>query len=83
MAEKHEDIKNRLNRVFQEVFDDDDIRIFEEMTAKDLEEWDSLMHITLVISVEKEFGVVMNAAEVGGLANVGAMIELLMARATR
>jgi acyl carrier protein len=83
MSERYEIIKGRLTRVFQAVFDDDEIEIFDEMTAKDLDEWDSLMHITLVISIEKEFGVELNAAEVGNLGDVGAMISLLSDRATK
>lgn len=74
--------KSRLNRVFCEVFDDDSIDITEDMTAADIDEWDSLSHISLVLSVEKEFGIRLSAAEVGGLANVGKMIDLLVQRAT-
>jgi len=70
-------IKTRLNRVFREVFDDDSIEIFDEMTAKDIPEWDSLMHIILVVAVEKEFIVRLNAAQVGQLKNVGEMLDLL------
>ena len=73
-------VKNRLNLVFCDVFDDDKIEIFEEMTANELEEWDSLSHITLVLAVEKEFNIRLNAAEVGNLANVGEMIKLLIQR---
>lgn len=75
--EKRKAIRDRLNVVFQEVFDDDSIEIFDEMTADDIDEWDSLMHITLVVAVEKEFDVRLNAAEIGKLENVGAMIALL------
>ena len=76
-------LMTRLTGVFREVFEDDSIKLQEDTTAKDIEEWDSLMHITLVLAVEKEFGLLLNAAEVGSLANVGAMVDLLMARATR
>ena len=71
----------RLNEVFRDVFDDDTIEIFPDMTAKDIDEWDSLKHITLVLAVEKAFNVRLKAAEVGKLANVGEMIELLERRA--
>lgn len=74
--------KSRLNEIFREVFNDDSIDIREDMTALDIDEWDSLSHITLVLSLEKEFGVRLAAAEVGGLANVGKMIDLLILRAT-
>ena len=80
VATRREEIRRRLNRVFIEVFDDDTIEIFDEMTAKDIEEWDSLMHISLVVATEKAFGVRLNAAEVGKLENVGAMLILLEER---
>lgn len=74
------DIHAHLQEVFREVFEDDSISISESMTAADLEEWDSLSHITLVLAVEKAFDVRLKAAEVGGLANVGEMIALLEQR---
>jgi acyl carrier protein len=78
---RQDEIRSRLQDVFRDVFDDDGIDIFDAMTAEDLTEWDSLSHITLVLAVEKEFAVRLNAAEVGRLANVGEMIELLTKRA--
>ena len=83
MTGRRESIKNRLNEVFREVFDRADIEIFEDMTAKDIEEWDSLMHVVLVVAVEKEFGIRLNAAEVGKLENVGQMLTILEARAVK
>jgi len=83
MKDTRQGLKKRLNGVFQQIFEDEVIEIFEEMTARDLEAWDSLMHVTLVIAVEKEFGIRLNAAEVGKLENVGKMLDLLEQRATR
>ena len=77
------EFKERLNGIFCEVFDDETIEIFDSMTARDIEEWDSLMHITLVVAIEAEFGLRLNAAEVGKLENVEAMIALLQERATK
>lgn len=74
-------IMARLTEVFRDVFDDDELTVFPAMTAKDVDEWDSLMHITLVLAVEKEFAVKLNAAEVGRLENVGQMVELLARKA--
>jgi acyl carrier protein len=76
-------VKQKLNRVFRDVFDDDNIEIFDAMTAGDIDEWDSVTHITLVLAIEKEFGLRLNAAEVGKLDNVGAMIELLARRSAK
>ncbi len=80
MAER-EAITERLNAVFQDTFDDPAIRICETLTAADIDEWDSLQHIVLVLAVEREFGVKLNPAEVGKLENVGKMIDLLLAKA--
>jgi acyl carrier protein len=71
------EIRDRLNRVFQEVFDDDTIEVFNEMTANDIEEWDSLMHISLIVSAEEEFDVRLSSAEIGDLKDVGQMIDLI------
>jgi len=76
-------VKHRLNQVFCDVFEDDSIEIFDAMTAADIDEWDSVTHITLVLAVEKEFGVRLNAAEVGKLDNVGEMIKLLARRSAK
>ena len=83
MNERRDIIRQRLNRVFRDVFDDDSIQIVEGLTAADMDGWDSLAHVTLVVAVEKEFGLRLNAGEVGKLENVGAMLDLLEARATQ
>ena len=76
------DVFIRLNRVFVETFDDESITIDNSMTADDIDEWDSVTHISLVLAVEKEFKVRLNAAEIGDLENVGAMITLLVHKLT-
>jgi acyl carrier protein len=80
---QREALKERLTAVFRDVFDDDALELFDEMTAADVEDWDSLSHITLVVACEREFGLRLTPAEVGHLANVGAMLRLLEERATR
>jgi acyl carrier protein len=74
-------ILDRLTTVFREVFEDDALVIHDATTADDIDEWDSLQHIVLVLAVEREFKVRLNPAEVGKLENVGAMADLLAARA--
>lgn len=83
MSDQIEKIRNRLSLVFQDVFDDESIQVWDEMSAQDLDEWDSLMHISLVVATEKAFQVKLNATEVASLANVGAMIRLLNERAPK
>ena len=72
-----QELRRRLQAVFRETFDDDTLEIFDAMTAEDVEDWDSVSHISLVLGVEAEFGIRLSAAAVGQLDNVGAMIALL------
>lgn len=78
---EYETVKARLQKVFHQVFDDDTIVIFDAMTTDDYDGWDSVSHIMLVLSVEREFGVRFTAAEIESIENVGAMIRLIMHRA--
>jgi acyl carrier protein len=68
---------SRLNEVFQDVFDDDEISITRATTAADVEGWDSLMHVTLLINIEKAFGVKFTSSEVARLASVGDLLDLI------
>ena len=70
-----------LTEIMQDVFDDDEIVANPELTAKDVEGWDSLSNLRFILSVEKEFGVKFTAAEIGKLANVGELAAMIAARA--
>ncbi len=72
-----EQIYQRLTNVFREFFDDDEIEIDAETTADDIDDWDSLNHITLMAAVEDEFGIRLSMGEVSGLDNVGALAEII------
>jgi acyl carrier protein len=80
---KQEAIKQRLLGIFRQVFDDDELEISTTTTAADIEDWDSLSHITLIVACEKEFGLKLSPKEIGDLKNVGEMLVLLEQRATR
>ena len=67
-----------MNEVFREVFDDDGITVSEETTAKDIDDWDSLMHITLVSEVEDAFGIHFEMKDVNQMANVGQMVDKIL-----
>ena len=73
----------RLNRIFQEVFDDDSIYVDANTTADDIEDWDSLEHITLIAAVEAEFKMRFKMNEVSTMKNVGEMASIIMKRAKR
>lgn len=76
-----QNIIERLNEVFQNVFDNDDITVDRETTAADIEDWDSLEHIRLIAAVEREFGVKFTMKEVSAMQNVGEMIDIIAERA--
>jgi acyl carrier protein len=67
-------------QIFQEVFDDEQLSIGPETTADDIEGWDSLTHIQLLVTIEKAFRIRFNTGEIAGLANVGEMVELIARR---
>jgi acyl carrier protein len=75
------DIIERLNEVFQNVFDDDDITVDRDTTADDIDDWDSLEHIRLIAAVEREFGIKFTMKEVSAMKNVGEMIDIIAERA--
>lgn len=74
------DIFLRLTEIFHDVFDDPALVLSPELTAKDVEEWDSLTHVRLMLTVEKGFGVSFTAAEVGNLKNVGDLVALIKSK---
>lgn len=77
----HEEIMEKLNEVFQDVFDDDSLVITDQTTANDIDDWDSLEHINLIEAVEKEFGMKFRMQEVSSMKNVGEMAKIVAARA--
>ena len=77
---KREEIFERLNNVFRDVFDDESITVSEKTTSADIEDWDSLEHINLIVAVEQEFGIKFNMGEVTHMKNVGEMVDIIMER---
>lgn len=70
-------ILEQLNEIFQDVFDDDTLTVTDETTAKDIEDWDSLMHIMLIVSIEKTFDMKFAMEEVTSMKNVGEMVKII------
>lgn len=71
------DTKEKLQEVFRDVFDDEDIELYPETTADDIDAWDSLTHVQLIVAVEKAFGLKFSTVEVMKLKNVGEFIALI------
>jgi acyl carrier protein len=74
------EIYERLNEVFRETFDDEDIAVNDETTAADVDGWDSYEHISLVFAVESAFGMKFTMGEIHTMRNVGAMVDIIEAR---
>jgi len=74
-------VLSRLTPIFQEVFDDEDLFVTNEMSADDVDEWDSLSNVRLMISIEEEFGIKLKASEVTNLSNVAILVELILKKA--
>jgi acyl carrier protein len=70
----------RLAEIFQDVFDEDLIEVTPELSAKDVDGWDSLTHIRLILTVEKAFKIKFSTSEIGKLENVGDLVTLIKAR---
>ena len=73
-------IYEKLTTVFRDVFDEEDLVLTPELTADDVEEWDSLSHVRLVLATSRAFGVTFSAADVGGLKNVGEFVAVIKAK---
>lgn len=73
-----EEILERINEIFQEVFDDEEIEVFEDTTADDIEEWDSIRHLSLISEIEGEYGFKFQAKDIAGMKNVGEMIDIIL-----
>lgn len=72
-----QEIMNRVQEIFRDVFDDEDIVIDEHTTSDHIEDWDSLTNIQLVVSIERSMGIRFTSAEIPSWKNVGDMVECI------
>jgi acyl carrier protein len=72
-----DDTLQRMQHTFRAVFDDDTLELFPNMTASDVEAWDSLSHIDLIVALEREFKIKFTTAEISKLQNVGELEALV------
>jgi acyl carrier protein len=76
-----DDLYVQLGEIFRDVFDDESIVVTPQLTADDVDEWDSLSHIRLVLAIERKFAMQFSAAEVRRLKNVGEFVALIRSKA--
>ena len=74
------DILTKLTQLFRDIFDDEALVITPQTTADDVEGWDSVNHITLVVAVEQAFKVKFKTAEIESLKDVGDLVKLVAAK---
>jgi acyl carrier protein len=67
----------KLNAIFCEVFDDDDLVIVPEMTANEVDGWDSLSHVNLIVAIEGRFNIRFSQKELLSFKNVGEMLRCI------
>lgn len=78
MEEHH--LRLQVTQTFQDVFGDPGIVISDTMTADDLEQWDSLTHIDLIVALERKFRIKFTTGEVNRMRNVGDLIALIQSK---
>jgi len=74
---KRDKLKQELQKIYYEVFDDTSIVLFNEMTADDIEAWDSLTHLRLIMQIEQYFNIKFTTAQIKRTKNVGMLIDMI------
>jgi len=73
-----QEVLAKVTDIFRDVLDEDNIVLKPETTADDVEEWDSLTHIQIIVAIEKRFGIKFSTAEINGFKNVGEMSDAIV-----
>ena len=73
-------VKEQVQEIFRDVFDDEELTITEATTSADIEDWDSFAQMNLIVAMEKKFKLKFDIKEINAIKNVGRMIELIESR---
>ena len=76
------ELQDKLNQIFREVFDNEDISITSQMTASDVDGWDSLSHVNLIVAIETKFEIRFSQKELLTFKNVGDLLNSIRSKIT-
>ncbi len=76
-------VMSELQDVFRKTFNDDSLVITEKMTANDIDDWDSLSHVNLVVEAEKHFAIRFSTTEISFLEKVGQFADVIRSKTGR
>ncbi|MCW3116062.1 MAG: acyl carrier protein [Chitinophagaceae bacterium] len=74
------EVLEKVNEVFIDILDNEDIVLTYETTANDVDDWDSLNHIQLVVAIEKKFKIRFTSQEIQSWKNVGEMLDCILTK---
>lgn len=77
---EYNEILTEVQDIFRDILDNEDIELTDAITADDIEEWDSLTHIQLIVAIEKHFKIKFTSKEILSWNNVGEMIDCIMGK---
>ena len=77
---ERKEIFSKLNEIFIDVLDLDECNLTDETSANDIEEWDSLSHIQLIVAIEKRFGIKFTSLEIMKWRNVGELVDSILSK---
>jgi acyl carrier protein len=78
-----EELFGKLQEIFRDIFDDEALEITDSTNSSDIDDWDSINHINLVVAIEKDMKIKFSFEELAVLKNVGAMVDLMMEKMTK
>ncbi len=77
------EILDKMKKIFADYFDDDNLNITRDTNANDIEDWDSIAQVGLILSIEKIFSIQFSSGEVENLQNIGEMVDLISAKTNK